>query len=365
MPGSSRSTALRSFATWGADIGNQPRVLLATKTAIAATLAWWLAPLLPFAEEEYSYYAPLGALISMSPTLARSARSGLQAMIGLALGVALGLAGVALIRVGALDVVVLAAIVGVGVLLGGVRQLGAGRSWVAIAGVFVLLPGGSDVQDFTTSYLMDVAFGILVGLLVNIALVPPLFTKRADARLSRLRDDVAARLHSMATALSEHDSDPYLLRERTRELSATVDAVREEVRHAEASRRGNPRARRHDSLRDQNRDRLRALDRTVFFVRDLADVVERSDDREDARLSAGLEDELCDAIHAAAELVATPPNVDVSASRLTAADAALGAIWTALDDRDGAPSAAAPEMTIAENVERIVDASRPFVTSTS
>ncbi len=65
---------------WWADAVSADRLLLAAKTAVAAALAWYLAPFVPFAQSEYSYYAPLGVLVSMYPTVARSASSGVQAL---------------------------------------------------------------------------------------------------------------------------------------------------------------------------------------------------------------------------------------------------------------------------------------------
>lgn len=71
-----------------------PRVLLAVKASFASALAWFLAPLVPFADDTYSYYAPLGVLVSAYPTIAGSLRSSEQALLGLAIGLGLGVAGV-------------------------------------------------------------------------------------------------------------------------------------------------------------------------------------------------------------------------------------------------------------------------------
>ncbi len=82
---------------WWSDAITADRLLLAAKTAAAAALAWYLAPLVPLAQSEYSYYAPLGVLVSMYPTVARSASSGAQAVVGLALGIGLGLVSLAVV----------------------------------------------------------------------------------------------------------------------------------------------------------------------------------------------------------------------------------------------------------------------------
>ncbi|MCS3843801.1 hypothetical protein [Microbacterium sp. AK031] len=45
-------------------------------------IAWALAPHMPGVTDEYPYYAPLGALLSMYPTLMESAKSGVQTLLG-------------------------------------------------------------------------------------------------------------------------------------------------------------------------------------------------------------------------------------------------------------------------------------------
>src|SRR4051812_23536540 len=65
------------------------RLMLALKTAIAATAAWFLGGFIPGELGEFSYYAPLGALVSLTPTLMDSVRSSLQTLIGLGLGIGL------------------------------------------------------------------------------------------------------------------------------------------------------------------------------------------------------------------------------------------------------------------------------------
>ena len=153
--------------TWWADAVTPDRLLLAAKTAAAAVIAWYLAPLVPFALSEYSYYAPLGVLVSMYPTVARSAASGVQAVVGLAVGIALGLGALDLVDAGVLRGVAVAAVIAHGVLAAGIRALGVGRDWVAIAGLFVLLLGGADPDGYSVSYLLTMAFGVVVGVVVK------------------------------------------------------------------------------------------------------------------------------------------------------------------------------------------------------
>lgn len=341
------------------DILQVPRVLLAAKAALAAGLAWGLAPLLPFVSAEYAYYAPLGALISMYPTVARSARSGAEAVLGLGLGIVVGIAGFALLLAGVPGVAAVAAVAAAGVLASGIRVLGAGREWVPIAALFVLVFGGADLEEYSLGYLVHVAFGVLVGLAVNALILPPLYLRRAGRRLSTLRDRLADLLREVAAMVDEGGAPSADLDRRLDELGATLAAVRDDVREAGESRRGNLRGRRRRAAADENDDRMRALDRTAFFVRDLVDLLAAAPER----WSAGDgQRELAAAIRSSAELVATPIAAAEGPARLENAEASISAFSAAIDERaDGPASAVADDLALSVTLRRIVDAARPFV----
>lgn len=353
---------LRTIAGWGRDIADQPRLLLAAKAAVASALAWYLAPLIPFAEDEYSYYAPLGVLVSMYPTLARSARSGALALVGLAIGIGIGLCGLGLVWADVPGVVAVALVVGAGVALGGIRALGAGREWIAMAGLFTLLLGGRSVEEFSISYLVTMAFGVVVGVVVNLLIVPPLYLGRASERLSFLRATITAQLRAIADSLTEGGPpSPEDVDRGLRELSDTGAAVAEVVREADESGRANPRVRRHREERERNERRMAALERTAFCTRDLAEVLLSADpqllsEHEDLRQC------LAEAVRATADLVDTPEHDDDAPVRLAAAEQGLDHCFARIDATPWpSPSAAAVVLAAATCVRRIIDASRPFV----
>lgn len=356
-------------------VRTQPRVLLALKTAFAASVAWLLAPLIPLADAEYSYYAPLGAVISMYPTLVRSVRTGAQALAGLAVGAAVAFAALAL---GGPSVVSVALVVGVGVLLAGIRVLGAGRDWVPITGLFVLLVGGIDADEYSVNYLAHMVLGVIVGVIVNVSIVPPLYLQTAEARLNRLRDLVAERMRDLAEWVREHPGDDHDWSEPMADLEETARSVREEVREADESRRGNPRGRNAGKKIDEDYERLRALERVLFFLRDLTDVLggfpsadERVADSDrhgpdrqalDWQAAQAARSELSAAIEDAATLVASDMYGDQSRDHLAAAEASLDSLDGALDERaEGRPSRVAGQVAAAVSLRRIVDAARPFV----
>nr|BFF13722.1 hypothetical protein GCM10025699_50250 [Microbacterium flavescens] len=220
---------------------SQPRLLLAVKTALAAAVAYWIAPQVPGVAAEYPYYAPLGAVIAMYPTIKSSLRQGVQVLVGVVTGIALASLVFAL-QDGRPGVLSVALLVGVGVVLAGIRWLGAGRDWVLTAGLFVLLLGGADAEAYSLGYIVQLGVGVVVGVVVNVVLVPPLNTSRADDRLRRVRHSLADRADEIAgvfeTTWPIEDDD---WERRVGVLPSTLRRVRDAVQYADESRHMNPR----------------------------------------------------------------------------------------------------------------------------
>ncbi|HCS61023.1 MAG TPA: FUSC family protein [Microbacterium sp.] len=354
---------LRSLVNSGKKSPSAARLVLAVKTAVAAAVAWYLAPYVPLADNDYSYYAPLGVLVSMYPTLAGSARAGVQAIIGLVLGIALGIGGLGLVLLGAPGVVSVAAVICIGILFGGIRALGAGSGWVAIAGLFVLLIGGPAAEEFSVSYLFTMAFGVLVGVLINFVVFPPLYLQRASSRLSTLRDATASALGELAHAITQEPVKPEDIREATSGLAAMLTAVEGEVGEAEESRKGNPRGRRRREGHALMSLRMTAIERTTHSAIELADTLVNA--VEDGSLpEIATRHALADATRVCGELVTAP--VDDSA-----ADEKIARATSHVDDAVArlnrhADSAETPDYSTAYayaaliGVRRIVDACREF-----
>ena len=346
---------------WWSDAVTADRLLLAAKTAAAAALAWYLAPLVPFAQSEYSYYAPLGVLVSMYPTVARSASSGAQAVIGLALGIGLGLGSLAVVGTGLPRIVAVALVILIGVLLAGVRALGVGRDWVAIAGLFVLLLGGADPDGYSVSYLVTMAFGVVVGVVVNLVVVPPLRVKKADDRLSRLRDALGEVLRAMSSSLAGRSFDPEAADRAAADLEGTLVEVREEVDLADESRRYNPRGRRLQTPRDLGRRRLDALTGTADATRELAAALARltAGPDVDTRLPGDARRLLADAIETVSRLVTTPPEPQATGGELRAAETALTRYTESLRSLD-AQDEPLDAWEAAVSLRRVIAACGPF-----
>ena len=335
------------------------------KTAVAAAVAWYLAPFVPWADSEYSYYAPLGVLVSMYPTVLGSAKAGLQALVGLAIGIALGLGGLVLVSVGAPGVIAVATVIALGIALGGIGALGVGRDWVAIAGVFVLLIGGPAGDEFAPSYLLTMAFGVVVGVAVNLVVVPPLFLRRASDQLTQLRERVSDALSEIADALTERPTEPQRFADATEGLPAMLSTVEEEVNQGDESSRANPRGRRRLADKRLNSRRMVALQRVTGGTRDLAAALARA-----AGDGFDPDAEACDAlvhsVRACADIVGAATDDPEAPSKLAAASEALESLLEVLARRpvEGSHYATAYAYAAAVCVRRIVLAADEFVGST-
>ncbi|HXF03073.1 MAG TPA: aromatic acid exporter family protein [Arthrobacter sp.] len=252
-------------------IGGWQRIQLAFKTALACAVAWLIALQLPGEVANYPYYAPLGALISMYSTVADSIKTSLQTLAGLLLGIAL--AWLLLLTVG-LHVVTVGLLVFLGVLVAGLPRLGAGRDWVPMAALFVLLVGGSDAGDYSLGYAVQMAVGVLVGITVNFLLFPPLNFSAVGRSLQQLQSDLAGQLEEMAEALLE-DWPP-----ERKEWASNGDnivrlgeQVRQAVQTADRSRKANPRRKFHDRDLELDWSNLRTLERAAFHTQDITEVL--------------------------------------------------------------------------------------------
>ena len=309
-----------------------PRLLQAVKTAVAVAIAWKLAPLLPGVANDYPYYAPLGVIVASFPTLMGSLKNAAQTLAGLVIGI--GLAA-AVIIFSEPSVLTVSLVVGIGILFGGIRQLGAGRDYVPIAGLFVLIVGGPNADGYSIGYVSQMSLGIVVGLAVNLLVAPPLRVSAAMKELSGLRNALGLHLGSLADALDGRwppEEGEWSKQGAT--LARTSTAVRRALAEADESRRINPRARirPHDLSTDY--DDLAALENATFYVRDLTDVLAGAawGTPVPVELPDVLRPPLSAAVRATAALVSEWDNGEPSLDTLTTAEEAAAAVTLAIHD---------------------------------
>jgi uncharacterized membrane protein YgaE (UPF0421/DUF939 family) len=312
------------------------RLLLALKTAIAAGLAWPVAQLLPGTVDEYSYYAPLGALLSMMPTLMGSLRTTLQTVIGLLVGVALAWAVLESPLPGLISVPLA---VGFGVIFGGLRGLGSGRDYVPIAALFVLVVGGGQADDYSYGYVIQMGVGLAIGFIVNLSIAPPLRFRESTAEISALRSEIAQNLEGMSEALVEdwppEDQEWF---EGVKSLRDSIKAAEPIIEEAGESRRINPRAhwQKHDVQQDF--DDLDALSVLARHTLELGEAISAAiwSDPVPVRLSQDLREPLSAVLARMAELVRAWNDREDAEAAARAAEASIERL--ADKDRDVPPS---------------------------
>jgi uncharacterized membrane protein YgaE (UPF0421/DUF939 family) len=273
VPGSARRTWAR-----------HPRLGLALKAALAASLAWALVQLVPGPVADYPYYAPLGALIATSTTLTSSARESAQAVTAISLGAAVALAVDALAGP---NLVTIATVTGVGVLLAGWHRLGSARSWLPTSALFVLIIGDTNTSAYVLGYAGLTLLGALVGLAVTAAF-PPLPLAPAQDQLRLLRDELAEQLDELADALRQ-DAPPTGegWQSRTRTIDPLLAQMRAAVGQAREAQRGNRRARRYAEHAGQQVRQAHALERLTLLVEDLTDLLADTERAEFERVALG------------------------------------------------------------------------------
>lgn len=231
-------------------------------------LAWVLAT--EVFELSQSFLAPWAALLVVHATVYRTFSRGLRQVGAAVAGVLLAWAvGNAL----GLDTVSVALVIALGLAIGALPWFGEEAITVAATAMVVLTTGFSSDDSMLLDRLGDTAIGIVVGLLVNAAVWPPLRRRTAITAMNHIDDDIGELLADMGARLVDgcDDDDVADWVDRTRSLDGDLDHVWSLVRQAQESSRMNPR-RSARELRDpqQWRGLLRRMEQAVAETRSMA-----------------------------------------------------------------------------------------------
>jgi uncharacterized membrane protein YccC len=215
----------------------QDRTRLAVKGAIAAVVAWALAKYA--AGQPDPYFAPLAALLGVYPTVARSLRESIQYIAGFLLGAALAVPVGMLLGPGTAGIAV---IVLAGLLIASWRRLGDQSAQVTFTALFALLLGGHQPLHYVTHRMSEVAIGLITGLVINIAVFPPLQLRPAEHAVRQWGNDIADALEVLADTMAARGRDGRLWPQHDEQLSTSAEQAHAAVRRARESLRWNPRA---------------------------------------------------------------------------------------------------------------------------
>jgi len=206
------------------------------KTALAAVIAWLLA--VHVFHVAQAFLAPWAALLTVHATVFGTLRRGVQqvgtSVLGVLIAFAVGrLLGVSAIAVGAVVLVGLAA--------GLIRGVGDQTTTAAATALVVLTAGYANDGGMLLSRLLDTGIGIIVGLLVNLVVWPPLRDRAAAHRIDVIDDRIGDLLCEIADGLRTGSTSRAEWIARTNELDEEVDVARSDLGQAHESGRLNPR----------------------------------------------------------------------------------------------------------------------------
>jgi len=214
-------------------------VLQVIKASVAAIVAWLICEFL-FRFPQPPIFAAIAALLVVQPSVNQSVSKGIERSIGVIAGVALAFGAGYLF--GTATWVVLAAIV-VSLLLAWLFRLGPGSSTqIPISAMLVLSIGGL-TPVYAVERITETIVGALAGLIVNLAIVPPVQLRPARLAVSKLVRELAAVLEQIADALSEPRSRAELdeLLAHGRALLAVRNAAEAAIAQGRESLMLNPR----------------------------------------------------------------------------------------------------------------------------
>jgi len=222
-------------------------LLQSAKAALAGVLAWVIA--LDVLGLEQPFLAPWAAVLTVHATIYRTVSRGGQQVAATFAGVLLAWGCGVLFGVGPLGMGVMLV---VAFLLGRHRWLRDEATTIATTGIVVLATNAIGESNLLASRLLDTSVGVVVGLLVNLLVWPPLRDRAAWARAGELPAELADVFQEMADGLGPDlestDTEPWV--RRLRGLDERIDEAWRLLRQAQESGRLNPRRSRPAGLDD-------------------------------------------------------------------------------------------------------------------
>ncbi len=270
-------------------------VLLVLKSALAATVSWWLAKeVLDF---ESPAFAPFSALLAVNTTVDTSIRQALRYTAAVTVGVTVQAVAGFLLGPG-LSVFLVVAVVALAI--GQWKGLGEQSAQVPTAAFFAFSAFTSASTTVTRATMLGeivalVLVGCGIGLVVNVCLAPPLRYRSAEQGLRSFACEIRGLLRAVAEGLEAGEYAP----ERTREWRAGGERAhraavqaRAALETGDASLRRNPRrllpSHRRITGFHRYRQVLSAMDRVVYQLNSLIRSLEQWRETENTYSSAPL-----------------------------------------------------------------------------
>ncbi|MBB2976802.1 uncharacterized membrane protein YgaE (UPF0421/DUF939 family) [Microbacterium endophyticum] len=217
-------------------------LLQVLKSAIA-TIAAWLAASLVFPDAT-PVFAAIAALLVVQPSLNQSLAKALERSAGVIAGVAVA-SGLGMLFGEANWVVVIAIALGL-LIAWALKMTAATANQVAISAILVIALGQT-TPGYAVDRVLETILGAAIGVIANVAIVPPLALQPARERIDALGQEIAQTLDRLADSITSERT-----RSNLEELLLTARLLRPMQQSAQAaidvsvdSLTLNPRARTH------------------------------------------------------------------------------------------------------------------------
>jgi hypothetical protein len=253
---------------WTAALDRWGRIpgIRTAKVTLAAVLAFVVADLMNTTEAPI--LAPLTAILVVQLTVYQTVAEGLQRILSVLAGV---LVAVGLATLAGLSWWSLGAVVAVSLVLGQVLRLGPHTLEVPISAMLILAVGGAAAPQAAAGRVYETLIGAAIGIVVNLAIVPPVHVGPAGSAVAGLATRLADFLRSLATHLragwSRDAAQNWLT--AARGLSASVLAADHSLVRAEQSAVLNPRGAEVRLAQPRLRTALTAIEYCTIVVRTL------------------------------------------------------------------------------------------------
>ncbi|KRE36979.1 hypothetical protein ASG73_11735 [Janibacter sp. Soil728] len=272
-------------------------LLQMVKTALATILAWVVSDLI-IPDGPPPVFAAIAAMLVVQPSLNQSLTKGVERSAGVVAGVVLATGlGMAF---GDASWVVLVAVSAALALSWALRLTPGSANQIAISALLVLAIGAS-TPDYAYVRVIETVIGAVIGIVIHLALVPPVALEPARTALDELGEETAQSLERLADALVARKTRPgrLLLLHDARRLHPLRDEALEALDGAEDSLHLNPRARRYRGELTAMRESLDLLTKMGTQVRGMTRAyVDHYDDQvREEPVVAGIAEELLRAAH--------------------------------------------------------------------
>lgn len=250
------------------------------KTAIATTGTWWIC--VNLLDSQMPFLAPWIAFLVLQPTVSGSITSGFQTVIASGLGVLLSSAIGTYIGVEVWSYALALVLGMLGSRIPGLRQEGA---TIATTAVFLLSTGFTEDGPALLDRMLEISIGVVIGVGVNLLIVPPLREKQAAQTVESLRIRMGEIMAEISDDFKEEwDRDKALeSSEAIQQLRNDLDQSWSTVQFARNSRRRNPRLLFQGSSSEKYEQVLTGLDETVAHLRNLTRTLETTSSSESPR----------------------------------------------------------------------------------